>query len=209
MVRQHAPPLLIPKFLKVQIQFQEGVADQPIWKLTDNGKFTCASAWESIRNKRPRSKLHKYIWHRHIPFKVSFLLWRALRGKLPTNDRTAAFGVTPARCSCCIKSGWDTIDHIFATGHFANHIWQLHSNMFGVRQDRIPLKNLIARWWTMEYRNDVQKLLYHAMPIIISWNLWKNRYSAKYGGKQSSITRVKFMIFKDISLLINTVFPYL
>ncbi|WMV46065.1 hypothetical protein MTR67_039450 [Solanum verrucosum] len=47
------------------------------------------------------------------------------------------------------------------------------------------------------------------MPIIISWNLWKNGCSAKYGGKQSSSARTKFMIFKDTSMLLNTVFPYL
>ncbi|WMV46066.1 hypothetical protein MTR67_039451 [Solanum verrucosum] len=126
MVRQHAPPLMIPKILSIQFQFQEGVADQPIWKLTDNGKFTCASTWENIITKRPKIKLYSYIWHRHIPFKVSFLLWRALRRKLPTNDKTTTFGVPLVKCSCCIKAGWDTIDHIFVTGHFANHFWQYH-----------------------------------------------------------------------------------
>ncbi|XP_049406447.1 uncharacterized protein LOC125870147 [Solanum stenotomum] len=191
------------------ISVPKGVADQPIWKLTDNGKFTCASAWENIITKRPKNKLYSYIWNRHIPFKVSFLLWRALRRKLPTNDKTTTFGVPPVKCSCCIKAGWDTIDHIFVTGHFAIHIWQYHSAILGVRHDKIPLNNLVTRWWTMEHTNEVQKLLYHTMPIIISWNLWKNSCSAKYVGKQSSSARTKFMIIKDTSLLLNTVFPYL
>ncbi|KAG5616053.1 hypothetical protein H5410_015877 [Solanum commersonii] len=39
-------------------------------------------------------------------------------------------------------------------------------------------------------------------------NLWKNRCAAKYGAKQSN-TRVKFLILKDTTHLLNTAFPYI
>lgn len=51
LVRQHAPPLLVPHILNTKVQYQEGVLDEPVWKLTDGGHFSCASAWEICRNK--------------------------------------------------------------------------------------------------------------------------------------------------------------
>lgn len=52
------PPLMEPKIVKVHIQFQGGVVDQPIWDLTETGKFTCDSAWETIR-KNSTTKVNK------------------------------------------------------------------------------------------------------------------------------------------------------
>ena len=133
----------------------------------------------------------------------------SLTQEIPTNDKTISFGVAPVRCSCFIQSGKDNIEHIIVTEHFANHIWQLHSDIFGVNKGTNPLKNRIMRWWNMNYDNEIQKILFHALPIIINLNIWKNRCADKYGENQSSTTSVKFMIFKDISQLLNTVFPYL
>jgi len=82
-LRQQVPPLLIPYILNTNFQFLQGVSDSAVWKHTESGKFTCTSAWEICRNKKSTTDLNSQIWHRHIPFKMSFLLWRALRKKLP------------------------------------------------------------------------------------------------------------------------------
>lgn len=99
-----------------------------------------------------KEELQDHVQHlplaKNIPFKCSFLVWRALRGKLPTNDKLISFGVEPARCICwcfcCIRKGWDNIDHIFVSGHLANHIWQYFSADLGINIARLPSKVL---WW--------------------------------------------------------------
>lgn len=95
MVRKHASTLLFPKILNTTIHYQEGTLDEAVWTLNDSGLFTCSSAWEIIRKKKTKTMTSTYIWYKHIPFKSSSLLWRALRGKLPTNDNLATFGVEP------------------------------------------------------------------------------------------------------------------
>lgn len=65
------------------------------------------------------------------------------------------------------------------------------------------------KWWKLKHNNEVHKLIIQALPIFICWNLWKNRVAVKYGGNQSSVVRVKYLIFKDISHLLNTAFSYL
>lgn len=39
-----------------------------------------------------KTKLNNYPWNKNIPFKCSFLLWRAFRGNMPTNEKLIKFG---------------------------------------------------------------------------------------------------------------------
>lgn len=129
MVRQTAPPpLLISKILNTNFQFQQGIPDRPVWKPNASGHFTCSSAWDVVRQKKNKAMSDSFTWHKHIPFKISFLLWRALRGKLPTNERITTFGSEPVDYSRCYRPGPDTIDHIFMSGNFAKHIWKIFSD---------------------------------------------------------------------------------
>ncbi|WMV45627.1 hypothetical protein MTR67_039012 [Solanum verrucosum] len=158
MVRQWVPPLLVPKILSFPIHYQEQIPDEAIWKLTVDGLFSCSSAWEITRHKGTKSTINKGIWYRHLPFKISFLVWRALRNKLPTNEKITSFGKEAARCSCCYRTGEDNIDHIFVSGHFANNIWSFFSAAAGRQHDHIPI-NMLLRRWRHEHKSDVQNLL--------------------------------------------------
>lgn len=142
-----------------------------IWKPNHDGAFSCSSAWELIRKKKDKTRSNTLIWHKYIPFEVSFLLWRAIRGKLPTNERISMFGADPVSCSCCNRPGLDTIDHIFVDGHFANSIWTYIVVSLGIAHTKIPLRSVLIKWWGLEYKNEVHKHLILATPIFISWNL--------------------------------------
>lgn len=92
MITNIAPPQHVATILVIQLQIQQGVPDKPLWNLNADGVFTAASAWNITREQRTKTKLNRYTWHKNIPFKCSFLLWRALRGKLPTNEKIISFG---------------------------------------------------------------------------------------------------------------------
>ncbi|WMV46072.1 hypothetical protein MTR67_039457 [Solanum verrucosum] len=209
LLRQEAPLHLIPKILNYKIHYQPGMLDEAVWKPTGSGDFSCATAWQICRQKKDSNNINSYIWHKHVPFKISFLVWRALRYKLPTNEKITTFGSSPVNCSCCRRPGKDDINHIFVNGDFAKYIWEWFSAPCGVYHKQTYIKDILYSWWGMENKNDVHKLILQAAPIIVCWNLWKNRCAAKYWSKQSSITRVKFLITKDIYLLINTAYSYI
>ncbi|XP_015075596.1 uncharacterized protein LOC107019726 [Solanum pennellii] len=200
--------IMIPKVLCADINFQEHKLDEAIWKLSDKGLFPCATAWEHIRLRKDKNIISKSIWHKFIPFKISFLVWRALRGKLPTNERIINFGMDAAQCFCCYNPGEDTIEHIFIAGHFANNILSFFSAAAGLQQEHTTIRTLLQKWWNLEHSNEVKKLVIKLLPVIIIWNLWKNRCTAKYGAKQSNTARVKFLIIKDFTHLLNTAYPY-
>ncbi|KAH0746235.1 hypothetical protein KY285_007892 [Solanum tuberosum] len=114
---------------------------------------------------------------------MSFLLWRALRNKLPTNEKLGTFGVEPVRCFCCYQQGWDEVDHIFIQGHFAVYIWKYFSNILGIAVQQTSLSSYLLNWGDSQGKNEAHKTIIQTLPIVICWNLWKNRCSAKYGGK--------------------------
>ncbi|KAF3683772.1 putative replication protein B-like [Capsicum annuum] len=76
-------------------------------------------------------------------------------------------------------------------------------------QGTSSLRNLLLKWWKSKTSSSSQKLIMQTLSIIICWNIWKNRYAVKYGGKQPQLARVKFLIYKDISHLLHTAFPYI
>ncbi|XP_015159877.1 uncharacterized protein [Solanum tuberosum] len=209
MLIQQAPHSMVASILDTHIQYQQGIPDQAVWKLNSDGNFTCSSAWNELREKRNKTQFYDFIWHKNIPFKCSFLLWRVLKGKLPTNEKISSFGNEPVTCFCCDRPGWDTINHIFNTGHFATHIWTYFARHAGIKTDHTPLIHLIMRWWSTKYNNEAHKLILQATPIFICWNIWKNRCARKYGGKQSNASRVKYAVYKDNYKLMTTTFPYI
>ncbi|KAH0730025.1 hypothetical protein KY289_001213 [Solanum tuberosum] len=139
---------------------------------------------------------------------MSFLLWRAIRYKLPTNESLANFGVELVKCYCCFQQGWDDVEHIFLQEHFAGHIWKFFASSMGLQLQQHSLHNQLLCWSGVTGKNTAHTMIIHILPIVICWNLWKNRCSAKYGGKISSIHKVKYLIIKDMILTINSVFPY-
>jgi len=205
---QQAPNNQLANILSTELHIQQELPDQAIWKLSTDGKFSCSSAWNEIREKKTKNKFNSFIWHKCIPFKTSFLLWRILRGKIPTNEKLTSFGSEPVECLCCCnRPGLDTIEHTFNNGHFATYVWRSFAETAGITTDHSSLSQRITQCWSAKYNNEAHRLLLQATPIFICWNLWKNRCANKYGGKQSSASRVKYAIYKDNYKLMTTNFP--
>ena len=51
-----------------------------------------------LEKKRAKNHLNSLLSHKNIPFISSFLLWRDLRCKIPTNDKLTNFGIEPSTC---------------------------------------------------------------------------------------------------------------
>ncbi|KAJ6379628.1 hypothetical protein OIU76_016302 [Salix suchowensis] len=63
------------------------VEDEVLWSATPSGKFTIASAWEMMRERRPVTNIHSILWHPlHIP-RHSFILWLVAQCRLRTMDK--------------------------------------------------------------------------------------------------------------------------
>nr|XP_033515504.1 uncharacterized protein LOC117279964 [Nicotiana tomentosiformis] len=78
--------------LNVNLELYPGKPDIPIWSPDSRGEFTISSAWGIFRQRRGISTTDSKIWHRAVPFKMAFPTWRAIYGRLPTDERVARMG---------------------------------------------------------------------------------------------------------------------
>lgn len=62
MLRQHAPALLIPQILQIKVHYLPGTPDEAIWRLTESGRFSMASARENVQKKRDKNNVDAYLW---------------------------------------------------------------------------------------------------------------------------------------------------
>ncbi|XP_055806888.1 uncharacterized protein LOC129875623 [Solanum dulcamara] len=184
LIIQEAPPQFVPNILATQFSYHPLHQDLPCWIPSANGEFSCSSTWEIIKDKRKKTMLNSCTWHKCIPFKCSFLVWRAIRGKLPTNEKLISFGRAPSQCYCCYKPSQDTINHTFVAGAFAHNVWRLFSDSLGINTDYTPLRNLYASKYGEKQSNltrvkfsiikDTYNLLTKAFPYMVWPNNWKD-----------------------------------
>lgn len=120
----------IPAEVKVirdqqQVYLTLGVEDRAIWTATSSGSFSIASSWEQLRKKREVTRVEAKVWQKLIPFKKSFVTWRALHDRLPTDSKIAKFGRNlEAKCHCCVSPmlEMESKEHLFCSGNFAREI---------------------------------------------------------------------------------------
>ncbi|XP_070042443.1 uncharacterized protein [Nicotiana tomentosiformis] len=108
--------------------------DQPVWQLTTSGDFSCSSAWDLLRQKKnEKLQLWKEIWRKDIPFKMSFMLWRLVKRKVPFDEIIINFGQTIVpNYSYCNQPKDETIGHVFITSDLATNIWNFLAGPMGV-----------------------------------------------------------------------------
>jgi len=74
------------------------------------------------------------VWHKHIPSKVSLLVWRLLRNCIPTKDNLAIRGALPTTdTSCALGCGsTESPVHLFIHCSFSGELWALVWNWLGI-----------------------------------------------------------------------------
>jgi len=105
-------------FLLHNIVLQDTVSDNWRWLLDPLHGYSVWEAYWFITHSSDmldRSFLND-VWHRHIPSKVSLLVWRLLRNRLATKDNLVWRGVLHANCIMC-GAAWcdsnETTTHLF------------------------------------------------------------------------------------------------
>lgn len=48
--------------------------DNVVWMPSTTGLFTTSSAWQAIRQSRGITPILKGVWHKYLPYKMSFLM---------------------------------------------------------------------------------------------------------------------------------------
>jgi ribonuclease HI len=101
----------------------EVTQDTLIWKHTDNGDLELKQAYDFMLPRVQDLHWAKMVWNADIPSSKSFLAWRLMHEKLPTDENLMTRGCAiPSMCSFC-HNHVESSFHIFFQCDFAIKLW--------------------------------------------------------------------------------------
>ncbi|KAG2720837.1 hypothetical protein I3760_02G052600 [Carya illinoinensis] len=92
---------MVEKIIASPVQISGG-SDVHIWQPNPDGTFFTKYAWHLIRETGPVCLWKKWLWHKLVPKKMSFVCWPAKKHVLPVDDIISKLGIPLAsKCHYC------------------------------------------------------------------------------------------------------------
>ncbi|KAF5446730.1 hypothetical protein F2P56_032333 [Juglans regia] len=107
--------------------------DVLVWMKENNGSFSTKSAWDCIRIQAPPLNWAHWIWHNHIPKKMSIMMWKASNNCLSVDAKIQMAGIPMvSKCNCCVLGNMEDLNHVLCSGEFARQLWHMAAVQLGV-----------------------------------------------------------------------------
>ncbi|KAK2642029.1 hypothetical protein Ddye_023792 [Dipteronia dyeriana] len=107
------------------------IEDSIRWLPSPNGIYLASSVLASLRASHPLVPWFKLVWFpQNIPI-MSFILWMAVRGRLPTRDRIHKYDPEVVTTCVLCNSHLESHAHLFFVCLFSRAIWTQLLNYYG------------------------------------------------------------------------------
>jgi hypothetical protein len=114
---------------------QPDVLDRWVWQYDPDGGYSVRGAYKILT---AQGDLHMtvtsdIILHQQIPLKVSVMVWRLLRNKLPTKDNLVRRHIIPPDANMCVTGcgSVETAHHLFLSCPVFAPLWSLVRSWIG------------------------------------------------------------------------------
>ena len=167
-------------FLLHNIVLQDTVSDNWRWLLDPIHGYSVREAYLITHSSDMVDRTFvDDVWHKHIPSKVSLLVWRLLRNRLPTKDDLVRRGVLHANDITCGAAGCDsneTISHLFLS---CDNYYEVRSNVWnwlGISSvTSVDLRQHFMQFTLMGGTPRASHLFLRAIWFATIWVIWKER----------------------------------
>lgn len=185
-------------------------SDRFIWCGHPSGSFSVASAWDSIRSKKPRDSWAPLIWDNAVAPRFQFILWLIVRNRLPTQVMLLSHGRIDFNVCVFCSEVPDSIDRLFfgcRTSASLAFFWATRCNL--------PWRNRC--WnevlpWAMKFLSGND--FYHRIAWFsfgaLCHLIWKKRNAIIFKGESCVVAALKnhlLMVVRDKALTFKDVAP--
>ncbi|KAF9666785.1 hypothetical protein SADUNF_Sadunf16G0264700 [Salix dunnii] len=162
------------------------------------GKFTIHSTWETLREKRPISASHRFLWFNGHILRHSFILWLAMQRRLSIKDSLWFLEDSPT-CNLC-GSIMESHDHLFFQCQYSSLVWSSISNIVGIKRPNIHWSDLLL-WTTnnLSAKKDMEHMIGHIILSVVVYHIWYERNSRLFNNLSKSVTS----LLDDITQLVR------
>lgn len=124
-------PDIVAAITKVVIPISQK-QDSMVWIDSIDGSLTFKAAYEHLCSPKPSVPWGKIIWQASIPSSRSYLTWRLLHNKFPTDKNLQLRGCNiVSKCDLCGVVAESSL-HLFLDCSFADKLWSWFDDVFHV-----------------------------------------------------------------------------
>ncbi|CAH9134267.1 unnamed protein product [Cuscuta epithymum] len=163
-----------------------------------NGRLATGKVYELLRVRATPRVWMSFIWKPFIPPKFSFIMWLALRNRLPTYDNLGFLDVINM-CFFC-KGGPETIPHLFFGCTFTGQVWDMVRQWLGLKRRMTTLLSAVK--WIKEEHNGANikaKSIRISLCYTVYWT-WRTRNAICFDGAKAKVedivSHIKYMVYK-------------
>jgi len=102
----------------------DNMPDMLCWDSAPDGILTSKIAFQTLNGVGQRSTWANILWNSHIPPSRSFITWRLLHNKLPTNENLRKSGCTIVSICCFCLQEFESSQHIFFECSVTSRLWE-------------------------------------------------------------------------------------
>lgn len=152
--------------------------DEIRWKLTNDGQFSVASAYDMFFMATENCAFGELLWHSRAPSRVCFFMWLALKDRCLTADNLAKRNWPhDDLCSLCQRDD-ENCHHLFVACDYTAAVWRSIKRWCNASFP-IPADGdaALADWW-LATRCRFQKSYiadFDCAFMLICWLIWKER----------------------------------
>ena len=161
------------------IVLQDSVNDTWRWLLDPIHGYSVREAYRYLTHSGDTvdRTLVDDVWHRHIPLKVSLLVWRLFRNRLPTKDnllRRGVLGSTDITCAVPRCASTETVSHLFLQCDTFRELWSKVWNWLGISLvTLVHLHHHFIQFSTMAGLPRSSHLFFRTVWLATVWIIWK------------------------------------
>lgn len=201
------PQLLTGLFLTLKDEIQQVVIpnfpakDQLRWSSSSTGLLSFKDAFYFLSPVGPQVPWCKLLWNSCIPPSKSFILWRIMHHKMPTDENLWIRGcVVVSVCSLCGRAAESTC-HLFLDCCFARRLWHSFGSMINSNINLSSFHSVLSlatRGWSSQMHDVVI-----ASIINILWGIWHCRNQVRFQNKIINSFQAINLISANLSLSSN------
>ncbi|XP_027158259.1 uncharacterized protein LOC113759880 [Coffea eugenioides] len=180
MLNNWLPTHLVQQVLQVQLFPDQD--DLMVWGDSSSGSFSLKTAWAAVRRRRNMSIVDQRLWNATIPLKISFFVWKVLRGIVPVDLVLQNRGINLASCCSCCSAQGESLLHLFLDGPVAAQVWTHFKRRFGMLASNSNSVSAMCLTWFYSSSCVKWDHIMVMLLCLILWFLWKGRNKARFEG---------------------------
>lgn len=177
---------------------REELEDRRMWSSTASGDLSLRDAFHFVNPSGQVWPWGKLIWSTFIPLSKSFVTWRALHNRMPTDENLRLRGcITVSVCSLCGAAAESTL-HLFCNCSFAQALWDWLGSILNQAIDTSSFASILSAC-NKTWSSQIQEVVTAAVVNII-WIIWYCRNKLRFENQCLPLQLAKNIVVSNVYL---------